>query len=362
MKRIIALLLLFALCFSLPGVFSSCVSSRALPSGCVRDGTPQEMLYDNDTPFDYAPEYTTAHRPKGWDFFEMHAILNACLKDPELNSYAALCRHIGTRIIRRSTDAEGREVFYTVVTPENNRLFYLFLTPDETLPGDLRLSPDSGYADVRNDPQVLRDAGILEKDLPAAILGDALPPEAVPENWSYDKAVHATELNCLDFAELCTKASLPDFGKMRHDARQNGDPLTATVRCMKDVSFEEEREWATTLYVYDLLVHESGKASLSVSVLYFDSASWCFLPFEDECFTAAVTGDDAAALLALFEEKDFRSIPTQHPEEEMGLDGSTTYIYDGSHLIAMWEPTPQYAIYDLRQAFETLAAKYAPQN
>lgn len=62
-------------------------------------------------------------------------------------------------------------------------------------------------------------------------------------------------------------------------------------------------------------------------------------------------------LLKAISDNDFWNIPVRHPDEELGLDGTTYFIegYSGgkTHFIRMWEPDERYGIYKIYQAFYT---------
>jgi hypothetical protein len=140
------------------------------------------------------------------------------------------------------------------------------------------------------------------------------------------------------------------------------------IRCMQRVSFDIMRDDKSYdgFYVYDLLLEEDGRGTL----YFYHLDDRDYLPdnytyriIQQE--TIHLTAEEGTALKALLTEWDFMNQPTWNPEEYMGFDGTTTYVYAtgviggedkryGSNLIVMWEPTSRNAHYHIRTAIEDL--------
>ena len=69
--------------------------------------------------------------------------------------------------------------------------------------------------------------------------------------------------------------------------------------------------------------------------------------------------EETDGLLQTIEENDFWNIPTIHPEETLGCDGSTLFIegYENGeeHFISMWESSEEYEITKIFRAFSSFA-------
>ena len=71
--------------------------------------------------------------------------------------------------------------------------------------------------------------------------------------------------------------------------------------------------------------------------------------------TVKLTKEETDELLAVIKENHFWEIPTEHPDEEKGLDGRTFFVEgctkDQYHFIHMWEPPETYGISKILYAF-----------
>jgi hypothetical protein len=217
-------------------------------------------------------------------------------------------------------------------------------------------------ADGRED-DMLRGM-VLDKDLPSAIVGDNLPPECYLDFYDAETILENNLLQWEYYYSACNYVNIP-HATLMSSADEKGRTF---IRCMQRVSFDIMRDDKSHdgFYVYDLLLEEDGGGTL----YFYHLDDRDFLPdnytyriIQQE--TIPLTAEEGTALKALLTEWDFMNQPTWNPEEYMGFDGTTTYVYAtgviggedkryGSNLIVMWEPTSRNAHYHIRTAIEDL--------
>ncbi|MCQ2430056.1 MAG: hypothetical protein MJ192_06980 [Clostridia bacterium] len=385
MKRLLPALLVLCLLLSL--TLTGC--GRA-PSGFVGK---REVVYDNDTPFVYDADYKTyVEKPRLGEHPE-YAFNEDPLHTPGLaadsvsayrlhfdgtgmtdenlvwlkNRYLDFTADFGAKVIRTSTDKDGEAVLYSVWCEEDNQLSYVFL--GKTADGALYVRDTFPLADVTTDERSLRDMGVLDKDLPTALLGDALPSRYLAENVDPARLIRRTESECLIYAELCASLGLPPVNA----ARLSDPTVRDTYRCLVSCSFGVMvRDSAPPIDLpaltdscedavvsYDLVVYEDGTGALTVGIYQWNRREYPqYTLVEGTARTASIPADEITAFESLLTEYDFDNIPTSNPAEQPGLDGSTTYFSDGRHLIAHWEPSPYFGIRHFRAALERMGAEY----
>lgn len=162
------------------------------------------------------------------------------------------------------------------------------------------------------------------------------------------------------YYRLCNEVNIP------HSVYADRDNVQSYpfIRCIQSVSFDIVRndKGFHGVYVYDIYVHDDGSG-----VLYFYHLddqnylpSYTYTLIQEE--TVSLTAEEVASVTNVMDEWDFANQPTWNPEELMGFDGETTYIYARGefadtyceHMISMWEPTERYAHYHIRTAIEDL--------
>lgn len=385
MKRLLPALIVLCLLLSL-----SLTGCGRAPSGFVGKG---EVVYDNDTPFVYDADYKTyvkSPRLKGHPLFDFTEapmdtpglaadsisayrwqLADVDVTDEQLSQcadkYRDFIADFGAKVIRTSTDKDGEPVLYSVYCEQDNRLSYVFLgkAPD----GALYVRDTVPLADVTRDERVLRDMGVLDKDLPAALLGDALPSRYLIENADPARLAKHTELECRLYAELCASLGLPPENAARLDDPTVKDTYRCLVYCSFGVMVRDSAppidlpaltdSCEDAVVSYDLVVYEDGTGTLTVGVYRWNSQTYPqYALVEGTARTASIPADEITAFENLLTAYDFDNIPTSNPAEQDGLDGDTTYFSDGRHLIAHWEPSPYFGIRHFRTALERMDAEY----
>ena len=385
MKRLLPALIVLCLLLSL-----SLTGCGRAPSGFVGK---REVVYDNDTPFVYDADYKTYvknPRLKGHPLFDFTEapmdtpglaadsisayrwqLADVDVTDEQLSQcadwYLDFTADFGAKVIRTSTDKDGEPVLYSVYCEQDNRLSYVFLgkAPD----GALYVRDTFPLADVTTDERSLRDMGVLDKDLPAALIGDSLPSRYLAENADPARLAKRTELECRLYAELSASLGLPP----ENAARLSDPTVRDTYRCLVSCSFGiMVRDSAPPIDLpaltdscedavvsYDLVVYEDGTGALTVGIYQWNRREYPqYTLVEGTARTASIPADEITAFESLLTEYDFDNIPTSNPAEQPGLDGSTTYFSDGRHLIAHWEPSPYFGIRHFRAALERMDAEY----
>ena len=167
-----------------------------------------------------------------------------------------------------------------------------------------------------------------------------------------------------NYYSACNGVNIPHATLMRSASEKS----RTFIRCMQRVSFDITRDEKTYdgFYVYDLLLEKDGSGTL----YFYHLDDKDYLPdhytyrvIQQE--TIPLTAEEGASLKALMVEWDFVDQPTWNPEEYMGFDGSTTYVYAtgiiggedrryGTNLIVMWESGEKYPHYHIRTAIENL--------
>lgn len=113
-------------------------------------------------------------------------------------------------------------------------------------------------------------------------------------------------------------------------------------------------------YYYTLQVYKNGTGK-------FNYIAHLGEQFEDGRLllnkASILSKNDTDMLLKAIKENDFWNIPTVHPDEELGCDGTTVFIEGYSngntHFIHMWEPGKEYGIYKILKAFKDYSTKIA---
>ena len=155
------------------------------------------------------------------------------------------------------------------------------------------------------------------------------------------------------YYNLCNAVNIPHSAYVDPD----GKPVEQFIRCMYSVYFDNGQDYEG-VYVYDIYLHDDDTGTLYFHHLIGDvpgdACTYTLLQTESIPLTAEVGLD----LIVLMSEMNFENQPTWNPEEKMGFDGGTTYVYGrnsfGENLIVMWdarEPQPHYYI---RKAIEDL--------
>lgn len=356
MKRILCLMLSALLLLSAVLVLPAC-------SGTAEDYLAGEAtVIDNETPFVYSEKTRRSIRKNVWGVKREYGLWDfadfCCgTSDTEQETYAFFAGYFGNKPVRELV-TEEETVYYTVYSLSRYTLLYLFLEKK----GDDYLCDQVYAADGRED-DTLRGK-VLDKDLPSAIVGDNLPPECYLDFYSPEEILENNLREWNGYYSACNGVNIPHATLMRSASEK----ARTFIRCMQRVSFDIMRDDKSYdgFYVYDLLLEEDGSGTL----YFYHLDDKDYLPdnytyriIQQE--TIPLTAEEGTALKALLTEWDFMNQPTWNPEEYMGFDGTTTYVYAtgviggedrryGSNLIVMWEPTSRNAHYHIRTAIEDL--------
>lgn len=356
MKRILCLTLALLMTLSALLCLPAC-------SGTAEDYLAgEETVIDNETPFVYSEKARRSIRKNVWGVKREYGIWDfadfCCgTSDTPQETYAFFAGYFGNKPIRELV-TEEETVYYTVYSLSRYTLLYLFLKKE----GEEYLCDMTFAADGRED-DTLRGQ-VLDKDLPTAILGDKLPPECYLDFYDAETILENNLLQWEYYYSACNYVNIP-HATLMSSADEKGRTF---IRCMQRVSFDIMRDDKSYdgFYVYDLLLEEDGGGTL----YFYHLDDRDFLPdnytyriIQQE--TIPLTAEEGTALKALLTEWDFMNQPTWNPEEYMGFDGTTTYVYAtgviggedkryGSNLIVMWEPTSRNAHYHIRTAIEDL--------
>ena len=183
-------------------------------------------------------------------------------------------------------------------------------------------------------------------------LAETLSPEEIAQEIEFEWA---------NYYDVCNQINIPH--SMNHD--RAGVECRKFIRCIQEVSFDLVRDDGNTYhgyYVYDLYVYEDGTGVLYFDHLYY--VDWlqqsAYHIIQEE--TISLTVEEVNSVVNVMIEQDFAHQPTRHPDEEMGLDGSTTMIlgvgnFGGDrreHLISMWDPDERHPHHHIRTAIEDL--------
>ena len=359
MKRILcmmlsALLLLFAVL-----LLPSCAGKGKRTADYVKG---DEVVIDNETPFVYSDKTKRVINKNVWGVKREYGLWDfadfCCgTSDTEQETYAFFASYFGAKPIRELVTEEGT-VYYTVYSLSQYRLLYLFLE----MSGEEYLCDSVFTADGRED-DTLRGM-VLDKDLPSAIVGDHLPPECYLDFYDAETILENNLLQWEYYYSACNYVNIPHATLMSSASEK----ARTFIRCMQRVSFDIDRDGESYdgYYVYDLLLEEDGSGTL----YFYHLDDKDYLP-DNYTYriiqqdTIALTAEEGNALKALLVEWDFVNQPTWNPEEYMGFDGTTTYVYAtgliggedrlyGTNLIVMWEPTSRNAHYHIRTAIEEI--------
>ena len=359
MKRILCLTLALLMTLSALLCLPACSGKNKLPADYVKgDG----VVIDNETPFVYNDSTVKYYHEKyngetvSLDISDF--VYHLSYVEERDFSYAYLASVFGNKIVRHYTEGD-KDTYYTVYSLPDNELFYLSLCMKD---GALYLDKDpySGLNETLDARWDNLNGYVYEQDFPAAILGDALPADCYPENYTPEEIARNVEEKWSLYNYHCNAVNIP------HSSYVDRDNVRAYpfVRCIQSVSFDIVRNDTgyDGVYVYDFYAHKDGGG-----VLYFyhlDDQS--FLPsytytlIQEE--TIPLTAEEVASVLNVMTEWDFANQPTWNPEEFTGFDGETTYIYGQGkfgdtyreHLIVMWSASERYAHYHIRTALENL--------
>ncbi len=341
-KRLFTIFLLFAL---LLPVLTSCLRfKKNRPADFV---SGNEVVIDNETPFVYneSADDEDFEYLKFLDFDEL--------------TYRDFIQFYGNKIVRCYESPNDGIQHYTVFSLPNYRLCYLFLIPTDN--GDFLIDYCS-YLDSRT-----RDEGRLfyPQDSPEVILGGKMPDYCYKEYYSFDEIQREIELKWDEYENLCYGANLESHNAFHYAKNEDGDYTTAAFyRIIQDVAFdtfEKENGYVyayTGTYVYDICFLKDGSGILHYRHYVLEKYPNRRLDQEE---TVNLSAEEVARLRAVLKANSFYEIPTWNPEERSGSDGEDTYIlgFDASqywslHLVAMWGAAPQYGIYQIRTAVETL--------
>ena len=359
MKRILCMTLAALLLLSAVLLLPSCAGKVKRTADYVKG---DEVVIDNETPFVYSDKTKRVINKNVWGVKREYGLWDfadfCCgTTDTEQETYAFFASYFGAKPIRELVTEEGT-VYYTVYSLSQYRLLYLFLEKS----GEDYLCDSVFTADGRED-DTLRGM-VLDKDLPTAILGDKLPPECYLDFYTPEKILENNLRRWEYYYSACNGVNIPHATLMRSASEK----ARTFIRCMQRVSFDIDRDGESYdgYYVYDLLLEEDGSGTL----YFYHLDDKDYLP-DNYTYriiqqdTIALTAEEGNALKALLVEWDFMNQPTWNPEEYMGFDGTTTYVYAtgviggedkryGSNLIVMWEPTSRNAHYHIRTAIEDL--------
>ena len=358
MKRILCLTLALLLTLTACLILPACSGKNQRPADYLKG---EEPVIDNETPFVYSDKTKRVINKNVWGVKREYGLWDfadfccGTLDTPQ-ETYAFLASYFGNKPIRELV-TEEETVYYTVYSLSRYNLLYLFLKKS----GEEYLCDSVFTADGRED-DTLRGK-VLDKDLPTAIVGDKLPPECYLDFYSSEEILENNLREWNYYYSACNGVNIPHATLMRSASEKN----RTFIRCMQRVSFDIERDEKSYdgYYVYDLLLEENGSGTL----YFYHLDDKDYLPdnytyriIQQE--TISLTAEEGTALKALLVEWDFVHQPTWNPEEYMGFDGTTTYVYAkgnvdkddgyGTNLIVMWEPTSRNAHYHIRTAIEDL--------
>lgn len=125
--------------------------------------------------------------------------------------------------------------------------------------------------------------------------------------------------------------------------------VTAEYRVVSDVSF-------LGYFYYSLQVFSDGTGEFHYMVHQWEDFKEGKIVLNKK---KSLNKDEVGRLTGIIAGNDFFNIPTVHPDEMLGLDGSTVFIEGYSkgkhHFISMWEPDKKYGIYKIEGAFSAFA-------
>lgn len=154
-----------------------------------------------------------------------------------------------------------------------------------------------------------------------------------------------------------------DFERTEWNYRKWYDEVISGLK-QEDISISVANEKVTAEYrvVYNIAL--LGYDYYSLRVFSDGTGEFTFIIYLSEDFTKGeiilnetkcINIDGVQELLTVIQENNFFDIPTIHPDEIMGLDGTTVFIegYENgkTHFIRMWEPDETYGIYKIHRAF-----------
>ena len=343
MKKILALMFVLSILLTL------CSCEKPMASDYVR-GTKAKV--DNDIPFVYTKGL---HSPNG------HELIFGYYEKSV--PYKELAKIYGNKVIHES-EYEGKKYYYTVYFEDDNSLYYVFLTKTES--GDFILksgdvdwiSATVSEYDVFGDNVLPLDESIppyiLEQDRVEILLDGKLPFRRDPHYITGTNSFLSGMLSWSQYEQILALYSI-DRGIDRVK-----DNVTEFYRILHRVAFdytnEKGHEKCGALYLYEITVFKDGTGTLRFAHIDENAPFEDIPPNQDE--TVSLTKEETDSFLKVIEERNFYSLPSYNPEDSMGLDGYTTYVFgdngEKTHLIKHWVASERYDIYHIRKAVEEL--------
>ncbi len=319
----------------------------------------EEIVIDNETPYIYDPAQNVIMKVTDqdgipWEYDVYDYGEGCCYRlDDKTYTYDSVIKYYGNKPIRM-LETEEETLYYTVYSLDDNTLCYIYFEKE----GEDYVLEQCYRVDVR-DNEAMADI-THPHDLPSVILDGKLPANCYLENYSPEEIASNVESKWSFYHNQCNAVNIPHSPYVDRD-NVHSYPF---IRCIQSVSFDIVRndKGYDGVYVYDLYVHEDGSGVLYFYHLddqnYLPSYTYTLLQEE----TIPLTAEEVHSVINVMIEWDFANQPTWNPEERMGFDGETTYIYGQGkfgdayceHLIVMWEASERYAHYHIREAIEDL--------
>lgn len=278
-------------------------------------------------------------------------------------TYKEFAEVYGNKIIHESV-RDDEIYYYTVYFGDNNDVYYLFLEKNEN--GEFYFEKDKVnwiwanlYQMEYYDSEGIYTTDeakslLLEKDLPENLLEGRLPYNADP-NYITGNNIFKSSLYA--WSEYDARLALYSIDRGMNRVKDN---VTSFYRVLHSVAFDytndKGHEMCGALYLYEITVYADGKGSLRFAHIDEIAPRDNLPPNQDE--TVELTETEVNNFLKVIEERNFYSLPTNNPEESVGLDGYTTYVFgdngEKTHLIKHWVASERYDIYHIRKAVEEL--------
>ena len=253
----------------------------------------QRMVIDNETPFEYDAALALPDRDRG--------IGLVTYGDPTF-TWEHIRDRYGNKILR---EKDGHR--YTVYSAEDNNLYYVFFNQDEN--GNWGLCTEGLYDTVHSAEGEFWDEYVYEWDLPAAILGDAVPRDTI----------------CAEDAMI----KLEDFQNDLYAIRYNLKIDDLQTVMLRDEIAQAYRMTIDTMsdgvYLFEFHIYTDNTGALTYRRYNSETGLTNKGLFDD--VTYPLTQTETEALLSVWTEADFFNLSPVHPYDTASfLDGQYIYL------------------------------------
>ncbi len=139
-----------------------------------------------------------------------------------------------------------------------------------------------------------------------------------------------------DYYRRCNAVNVPHSAYVTPDGREAEN----FIRCMYRVFFDNGLDYEG-VYVYDIYLTDDDTGILYFYHLIGDNPGETYSYTLLQSESVSLTSEMGLNFIVLMSELNFENQPTWNPDEKLGMDGGTTYVYGrgnfGENLIVMRE-------------------------